>query len=105
MVTKLGLVVTASLFRVDDAFGTYGEHGFGLGQRGTVVDLAHSRLAAAFAEVETRRARVGHDVATDRLLGVGLEHGGAVDCGNHLVGNDDSHSKLERKIENLVKIL
>ena len=84
------------LFRVDDALGTDGKDGLGFGQRGTVVDLANPGFAATLAKVEPSRAGVRHDVAADRLLRIGLEHGGAVHGCDHLIGDDNGHSELER---------
>jgi hypothetical protein len=51
-----------------------GEHGFGLRQAGTVVDLADSVIAAAFAQVQPRGRRMRNYVSSDWLLRVRVEH-------------------------------
>ena len=35
-----------------------------------------------------------HNVASDRLLRIGCEHAATIHLSDHLIGNDDGHSKL-----------
>lgn len=43
---------------------------------------------------------VSHDVSTDGFLGIGTEHGCTVYLRNHLIGDDDSYTKLEMNPQN-----
>ena len=42
---------------------------------------------------------MSHDVASDGFLGVGVEHGGPVHLGHHLVGQHHGHTELVRQLE------
>ena len=37
---------------------------------------------------------MSHNVASDRLLRIGCEHAATIHLSDHLIGNDDGHSKL-----------
>lgn len=64
----------AVLLRVTDSILVDGEHGFILGQARRIVNLAHTRVAASFAQAQTSCGCVRHDVAADGLLGISHEH-------------------------------
>jgi len=85
---------TSSFGGVTDAVVVDGEDGLGLGKAGRVVDLADAGVLAALPEGKAGGGGVGHDVAADWLLRVGVEHGGAVHLGHHLVGDHHRHAEL-----------
>ena len=73
-----------SILDVSDTVSVDGEDCFSLWQARTVIDLADPLLSSSLPEVEPRGGGVGHDVAANGLLGVGVEHGGSVHLGNNL---------------------
>ena len=70
-----------------------------LRQTRTIINLTDPRLAPALLETQSRRARVRDDIATDRFLRVGIEHGArpAVDLGDDLIRDDDRDAELVRE--------
>ena len=69
---------------VSDSIWVYGEDGLVLRQAGRVVNFANPLFSAALPQVQSRGGRVRDDVASDRFLRVGGEHGAAIDLGHHL---------------------
>ena len=69
---------------VSDSIWVYGEDGLVLRQAGRVVNFAYPLFAPALSQVQPRGGRVRDDVASDRFLGVGGEHGAAIDLSHYL---------------------
>ena len=69
---------------VSDSIWVYGEDGLVLRQAGRVVNFADPLLSPALPQVQSGGGGVRDDVASDRLLGVGGEHGATVDLSHYL---------------------
>ena len=65
-------------------------------QTWTVVYFADPGLATTFLQAQSGSAGMRNDVATNRLLGIWIEHsaGSAIDLSNDLVCNDHSDAEL-----------
>ncbi len=90
-----------SILDIADAVGVDRENGLTFREARWIVDLADSLLSSALSQVQPRRARVRHDVAADRLLGIGREHGRAVNLSDNLKTNWLNHFISSLKCQDL----
>ena len=81
-------------FTIDNALSAYAERALGLGQRWTVIDFDHARVTATFPERESSGGGMSHYIATNRLLGVPLEHCCTRHVRHHLICDHHRHTKL-----------
>lgn len=83
--------------------------GFGLGDIGAVVNLGDAFFASSLSEVEASRRSVGHDVATNRLLGIRDKGKPSTWVRLNLVGQIDSNveflGNLDKTTQHLVQLL
>jgi hypothetical protein len=82
------------LLGVLNAIRLYTKHSLGLREVGAVVHSTHPILALRFLEVQPSGRRVSHNMAADRLLGVGTENGRRVHISHHLIGDEHRHTEL-----------
>ena len=80
---------------VSDSIWVYGEDGLVLRQAGRVVNFAYPLFAPALPQVQPRGGRVRDDVASDRFLGVGGEHGAAIDLSHYLKRDAELKKRLD----------
>jgi hypothetical protein len=72
------------------------EQAITLGQAGAVIDLADSGLPTSLLETQSGSTGMSNDVASDGLLGIGIEHRtrATINLSDDLVGYDNGNSEL-----------
>lgn len=85
----------ALVLRVANAICINGKHGLGFRKARRIIDFTDTCLPLTLSEVESCSGCMGHDVATDWFLGIGVEHGsGTIHLSDDLVCNHNSNAKL-----------
>ena len=114
--TFSSLIADGLVFHVPHSVSVDGEDGLALRKTGTVVDLTNSLLSSPLPQIQPAYEMVkmvfrsgglsrpcgggvGHDVPSNGLLGVRVEHSSPVHLGHHLVGHHYGNSELVRELQ------